>query len=145
MQKRSAVSIQRSAKAVVLLIALAIMIGCGKAKPQPLPPGAINTFDADAYNTLVTSQAALKQAKSEFGGLPAAKGPLNAAIDGYNAAEAAWQTYHAVGGGTDVQAQVLKANLSALVAAIASLEKQFGKIKVQDLTVQRELEPMSRI
>lgn len=114
-------------------------------KPQTLPPGAINTFDSDAYNTLVTAQGALSQAKKDFGSDPAAKTPLNTAIDAYNIAEHTWKTYHAAGGGDTADSQILQQELSALVAAIASLEKDFGKIKLQEMNIEQPLQPMSKI
>lgn len=99
-----------------LLVAVS---GCFKS--NTLPTGAINTFDADSYQTLMTAQATLNSFKAQEPTIvvtvPAFKTVLNQAIADYNVAEGAWQTYHAGGG-----------NSAAVTAALTTLAVDITKL-----------------
>lgn len=89
----------RKLKLASVLVALLVLAGCpNTSAPQPLPPGALNQFDATSYTSLMGAQAVLNSVKADFkaGKLPQdAKPALNKAIASYNTAEAAWQAFHA--------------------------------------------------
>lgn len=101
----------RQLKIASVVLALLVLAACpSNPKPQTLPPGALNQFDAASYTSLMGAQAVLNSVKADINNLPAAAKPaLNKAIASYNAANDAWQAYHA--GKTNDQA--------ALTAAIA--------------------------
>lgn len=118
--------------AFVLLLAIALS-GCMKAGAPPLHPGQVNTFDGYAYDSLITVQAALNQAKSNAAQFPQFKDELNQAIAAYNAAQTAYKTYHTAAlGGTSTAAQqtALEQQIAALVTSVAKLETAFG-VKLQ--------------
>jgi len=106
-----------SSKVPLVLLALLIpfTMGC-KTASKPLPPGALNTFDATSYDALMQAQATLNVLKTDAPSLeaqvPAFKGILNQAIKDYDAAEAAWKTYHAGGGSS--------ASVTAALAVMAT-------------------------
>ncbi len=60
----------RQLKLAAVLVALLVLVACPTAtKPATtLPPGALNTFDANSYVTLMGAQAALNTGKSRFCG-----------------------------------------------------------------------------
>lgn len=100
-----------------MLLGLMNFQGCKPAN-APLPPGAINTFDASSYQTLMTAQAALNALKADEAQAPQIAPYLNQAITDYNTAESAWQTYHASG-----------SNSAGLTAALAQLSTDILKIE----------------
>lgn len=112
------------------MIVGAVPLGCSK-KNQPLPPGAINTFDASSYDILRTTQGAIEGFKTQFSKLPVSqqliiKPALNETISYYDQAESAWQDYHKGGGTTSA---ALSAAISKVVAALADLEVKIGGAK----------------
>jgi predicted lipoprotein len=107
---------------ITAVLALSIW-GCA---PGPTThPGAVNSFDSTSYDTLVTAQAALEQAKTQFASTPAAVPYLNKAISAYNVAEAGWQAYHSTAGGS-VTATQLTQELNDALSAIAAVQKTFA-------------------
>lgn len=111
-------------KKLCVLLSLVLMAGCQKT--VTVHPGAISNFDSYAYDILLVEQDAINTARAEFtaGQLPAAaRDPLNAAIDQYNAAQTVWQSYHATGQGQSA----LQNALTALVAAVGELQKLMNK------------------
>ena len=112
----------RAQLAVVLLMCLCLA-DCAK-NAVANTPGAINTFDANAYNTLISVQASLTQAKTLITPTtpPAVRTALNAAGAAYNVAMDAYKTYHAalVAGGTP-DSTTLSAQISKLVTDIAAI------------------------
>ena len=96
------------------------LLGCATStKPATLPPGALNQFDLTSYESLMGAQAVVNSVKADIAQLPpAAKPALNKAIASYNAAEAAWQAYHA--GASNNQA-ALNAAITQVVADVAAL------------------------
>src|SRR3974377_2625482 len=80
--------------ASVVLAALVLAACPNNPKPQTLPPGALNQFDATSYTSLMGAQAVLNSVKADVSKLPPeAKPALNKAIESYNIADAAWQGY----------------------------------------------------
>jgi hypothetical protein len=118
-----------AAKIVSLLLLCGVlgfgMMGC-KAASTTLPPGALNTFDADSYQSLMVAQAALNSFKAQSVTLsatsPTFKPVLNQAITDYNVAESAWQAYHA-GNGTSA---AVTAALATITADILKLNGVLG-------------------
>lgn len=105
------------------LVALVVLVGC--AIKSATHPGAVNQFDSVSYDTLVTAQAALVQAESQFANSPSAVPYINKAVAAYNTAEAGWQLYHSTSGGSVSQA-TLTQEISDAVTAIAAIQKQFN-------------------
>lgn len=101
---------------LILILAL-LLYSC--AKPTVIHPGAINSFDSTAYDTLITEQAAIEQAKLSITQFPAAKPTLNKVIDQYNVTYEAYKAYHASGG----DQATLQAQINSLVTNVASLIK----------------------
>jgi hypothetical protein len=110
-------------KLASVVLALLVLVACpNNPKPQTLPPGALNQFDATSYTSLMGAQAVLNSVKADIGKLPPdAKPALNKAIASYNVAEAAWQAYHA--GKTNDQAALTTA-ISQAVGDVATLLTQ---------------------
>jgi hypothetical protein len=83
----------RRLKLASVVLAHLVLAGCpDNPKPQTLPPGALNHFDATSYESLMGAQAVLNSVKTDYAGgkLPAsAKPALNKAIASYNTAQAA--------------------------------------------------------
>ena len=98
------------------------LFGCAaKITPTTLPPGAINTFDANSYITLMGAGAVIRSVKADIGKLPPeAKPALNKAIASYDIAEAAWQAEHAGTG-----------NPAALTAAITQATADVATLLTQ--------------
>ena len=117
---------------VTLVIAVAFVVsfyslqGCATATATH--PGAINTFDSTAYDTLITVQASINQAKTLIGTYPQFKADLNTAIAAYNVALTAYKTYHQAGSAaaTAASTTVLQTQLAALVAQVSALLKNLG-------------------
>src|SRR5215475_9426063 len=87
----------------LLLLLLLPLCGCSYIhKNVPVHPGAISSLDSYAYDVLLAEQDAINTARAQYMGgtlSPAAKAPLNAAIDQYNITMSAWKSYHASGNG----------------------------------------------
>jgi len=113
----------RQLKLAAVILAMLVLAACpNNPKPQTLPPGALNQFDATSYTSLMGAQAVLSSVKADIDKLPPdAKPALNRAIASYNIAEAAWQAYHA--GKSDDQATLTKA-ISQAVGDVATLLTQ---------------------
>ncbi len=95
-----------------------------------LHPGALNTTDSAAYDTLLIAEAAIDQARAENQTRPfsaEAKETLNRLIQSYNIAREAWLTYRgavAANVSSDQYFQQLNNNLSDLTKAIEALNKE---------------------
>jgi len=113
----------RQLKLAAVVVSMLVLAACpNNPKPQTLPPGALNQFDATSYTSLMGAQAVLNSVKADIDKLPPdAKPALNKAIASYNVAEAAWQAYHA--GKSDDQATLTKA-ISQAVGDVATLLTQ---------------------
>lgn len=97
------------------------VVGC-KQVAASLPTGALNTFDADSYESLMVAQATLNTLKADAPAIevsvPQFKTVLNQAIADYNIAENAWQTYHDGG-----------ANGPAVTTALSTLATDILKVQ----------------
>jgi len=85
---------------------------------------AVDSFDSQAYDSLLVAKSSLEGAKASFlaGRLPkTAKGPINAAIDAYNAAQATWHLYHDLKDAS--QHDKLDSDIKALTKAVAEIFK----------------------
>ena len=94
-----------------------------------LHPGALNTTDSTAYDTLLIAEAAIDQALEENQTRPfsaEAKETLNRLIQSYNVAREAWLTYRGAvetNVSSDQYFQQLNSNLSDLANAIEALKE----------------------
>jgi len=102
------------------------MAGCA-TKATTLPPGALNQFDLTSYESLMGAQAVIESVKTDIANLPpSAKGPLNRAIESYNIAESAWQSYHS---GVSKDQVGLTAAIAQLTTNVAVLISSFTGAK----------------
>jgi hypothetical protein len=100
-----------------------LLAGCVK-NATVSHPGAINAFDSNAYDSLVTAQGAIDAAKP-LAVTQAQKDVINKVIAAYNAAKSAYLLYHSqVAAGGNVDTATLQAQLTALVTATANLATQ---------------------
>ena len=117
-------------KNLFLLLLLPIVLSTTAcAAHYAIHPGALNTTDSAAYDTLLIAKAAIDQAKADnqTQPLPAEdKGALNQLVQIYNVARDSWLTYRgALGTNTpsDPYFQQLNRNLIDLANAIRILEE----------------------
>lgn len=115
---------------VMALLCLSLETGCkyGATNPASLAPGAMNAFDQDSYQALMASQGVLNSLRSD--NLTQIKAELNDAILSYDAAEIAYQTYHAalVAGKPASTASVSTA-LSNLQSQISAVQQAAAGVK----------------
>ena len=115
-----------------------------------LHPGALNTADSAAYDTLLIAEAAIDQARGENQTRPfsaEAKDSLNRLVQSYNiyygcalsrlrfAAREAWLTYRgavAANLSSDQYFQQLNSNLSDLAKAIEALKRDSAQPKERE-------------
>lgn len=109
-----------------LLVIIALLSSC--AAPTIQHPGALNSFDSTAYDTLITEQAAIEQAKVNISNFPQFKVQLNNVILQYNTTMEAYKVYHNVGSG-DISS--LQTQISSLVTNVASLIKSMIPVAPQ--------------
>lgn len=116
----------------VFVVALGV-VGCATSSTSSsssIHPGAANAIDSQIYDTLVSVQASIEQAKIDFGSNPAAKEPLNKIIVSYNTIQNAYKSYHQLAvAGHAPDATSLTLQVSTLVKNVAELQAQFGKKK----------------
>ncbi len=109
-----------------LLPILLVLLLAGCAKTIVLHPGAMNAFDSQAYDVLVTAQASLTQAKASVQtSFPQFRPQLNQVIAAYNTVQAAYKLYHTSAAGAPSQAD-LQASLDGLVTQLGSLLTSLG-------------------
>jgi hypothetical protein len=114
--------------AVICLLAIG-MTGCAhKATPHP---NQLDSFDGATYDTLITAQATLDEAKvqyqqGKFASIPTAKSIINSAGAAYDQAHTAWQLRRDIllgvkqGDAASLQA-TLQSDMNQLAAAIAKV------------------------
>ena len=98
---------------------MAVML-CGCAVHKPIHPGALNAFDSQAYDTLITTQAALNQARTQIDQTPGYakfRPEFNKTVEVFNVALAAYKTYHG-GGGSKAAVETQLAGLGAQLGAL---------------------------
>ena len=114
---------QKQTAVLCLLFTIQLLAGCNKK--IPVHPNAISNLDSYSYDILLVEQSTINSAVASYkaGTLPAtAKAPLNTAIDQYNVAQGAWQSYHAGGG----NGTVLQQAIDALIGAVGQLQQTLG-------------------
>jgi len=109
------------------LLAVTLIAGVGTVacvKNIPNHPGAVNPVDNALYDGILTTRAALEEAKIQFQGQTATVNALNAIIPAFNKLEAGYSAYHTalVAGKSDPAALTeLQNELKAVTAALASI------------------------
>lgn len=112
----------RAPFAIFALVAGLCLSGCS-ATAIANHPGAVNAFDSQTYDVLLTAQAAIEAAKP-LGTTQPIKDAINKAIAAYNVAEAAYTAYHqaaTAGTATASQQTALQSNVASLKTATAAL------------------------
>ena len=108
------------------ILAMLLIAACAKV---PLHPGAVNAFDSEAYDTLISVQAAIQSAKTQVATTPALaqyKPQLDQAIAAYNTTQAAYKVYHASATPTSTPPADLQASITSLVAQVGKLLTSLG-------------------
>lgn len=130
-QRRSALERRASPWGVALLM-IVFSLACHKNATSH--PNQINGFDGKTYDTLISAQAALDEAKSQYrsGTLPQdAKQIINDAGAAYEQARTSWQLWRDVTlglkpGDPESTQSKLEADMQQLAAAMASLQRIRG-------------------
>lgn len=107
----------------VLFVLLLVPVGCSAPVQHP---GSVNLIDSQLYDTLLTLQSGIEEAKVQFAGNAAARAPLNKIIASYSAAQDAYKAWHAAGAG---DASALTLQINAVKSDLASLIQLFGGAK----------------
>lgn len=110
------------------LILAAVLSGCAA---RQMHPGAANTFDSSAYDTVLVAHSVIESTKTDLANnaFPASiagniKTALNDLIKGYNVADTSYQTYHnaaLAGKATPAQQTALSNALNDLSTQTAAL------------------------
>lgn len=110
-------------KTYILIATSCLMLFAGCASKTPIHPGSLSTFDSTAYDTLLTSQAAIEAASTEVvANYPALKLQMNEVRKAYTATQAAYKAYHeAAAAGKPTDPAALDAMLKKLTADIAAI------------------------
>lgn len=121
----------RSLFAVVIVLLFLSNIGC--QKNVVAHPNQINSFDGQTYDALISAQAALDEAKTQysqgkFAAVPNAKLIINSGGAAYETARNAWQTWRDItlgvkSGDANAAQMTLQNDMNALAAAIANVVK----------------------
>ena len=86
-------------KRLAILALMALSLSACKtttaANPATLAPEAYNQTDQLLYQSMMAVQASINSLKTQVTANPSLKAPLNQAIQDYDIAEVAYQTYHA--------------------------------------------------
>jgi len=121
----------RKLAVLALMTSLYLLAGCAA---RPLHPGAANSFDSNAYDSLLVTHQVIESTKTQLStsaGFPASIAPnvrtaLDYLIDSYNVAQGAYMVYHqAAMNGVATQAQADKvsttlADVSAKTQALTA-------------------------
>lgn len=114
-------------KTPLILVAAALLsAACHHTGAQPPHPNQINAFDGAAYDTLITVQAALEEAKTHIAQYPQLKSQLNQAITSYNETMAAYKIYHSAASSDPDKQAAIQADIQTLIAGVADLQRSFG-------------------
>lgn len=114
---------------LIVITGALLVAGCAHqvtAAPAPLPPGALNAFDADSYRTLADGHAAVQslQQQAAAGTLTlnaSQKTVLNKAITDVNTADHLYSLYHAEAGGDTTALSTAIQQVVADLAALATV------------------------
>ena len=105
-----------------LILVLALSLSLTSCASGPIQhPGALNSVDNTAYDTVITEQAAIEQAKLNINQFPQFKTQLNNVITQYNVTMDAYKVYHNAGAISDSSS--LQSQISSLVTNVATLIK----------------------
>jgi hypothetical protein len=119
----------REVRVTVILAVMAVLLTIGCQKKVTPHPNQLNAFDGQAYDSLVSAQAALDEAKGQYasGKLPpTSKAVINDAGAAYESARTGWVYWRDVSMGIksgDVNAaqEKLQEDLTQLATAIAKV------------------------
>jgi len=118
-------TLRRRLAGIAFLVLILGLAGCAST---PIHPGAANATDSRLYDSLVSVQASIEQAKTDFGSDPAAKPYLNKIITAYNGAQDAYKSYHELAvQGHAPDATALQSQIAAIVQDLSALQAQFKK------------------
>ena len=112
----------------VSLLVVTLTVGVGTVacvKNIPNHPGAVNPVDNALYDGILTTRAALEEAKIQFQGQTSTVAALNNIIPAFNKLESGYSSYHTalVAGKADpVALTELQNELKAVTAALASIK-----------------------
>lgn len=112
----------------LIFICVALLItGCQVKANTTLPPGALNTFDADSYRVLSDAHAVVQSIHDDAAAgkvtlTEGQKALVNHVISDDNTADHLYQAYHASGAGDTT---ALSQAIQALVGDLASLSTAF--------------------
>jgi hypothetical protein len=105
--------------------------GCSLVQPHVQHPGTANSFDSDAYDVLLVTDAIIKQTKTDYANnaFPAnymanIKTALNNLISGYDDAQRIYLAYHnaaVAGTATTTQSDAVANSLNNLKVQTAAL------------------------
>ncbi len=125
---------QNRSQIAIIAVLLMVMGGCAAKQggATTVHPNQINSFDGQTYDILVSAQAALDEAKSQYkaGTLPSSsKSLINAAGASYETARTSWQMWRDVTLGVrfgdpaalKVQVQSDTMQLTQAIAAVVKL------------------------
>ena|SRR5436309_15864361 len=113
---------------VILLIPILLSVSACRAH-YAIHPGALNTADSAAFDTLLVASATIDEARMAYqlGRLPiGAKDLLNTLIHSYNLTRQSWLTYRgamATNAAPDIYFDELTENLKDLTTAIRAFEE----------------------
>ena len=120
------------ASTCLAILALSFTLACATKNVQ-VHPGAVSSFDSQAYDGLLVAQEVINQARASLqaGTLPvSAKPVINRAILAYNSARASWLIYRSAAQ-TNIDPQLAAADLQKamadLTAAVAEIPKLQGR------------------
>lgn len=124
-------------KLVPVLFLCVMALGACNNQAYVVHPGAVNTFDSQTYDVLVTAHAAIEATKTQiasgaFSGtvLRDVSIGLNTLVDAYNLAETTYLAYHAAASATPPTATVAQANqLQGQTAGIPQLVANLNAAK----------------
>lgn len=114
----------------IFFISASLLLSSGCAKGVVQHPGAVNSFDNGAYDTLRIEEAALLKAKSSLASTPQITVAYNAAKAQYNLTLPLYKTYHlALVAGQNPDTTALSAAIADLVAKVSLILKATGVVK----------------
>jgi len=115
---------------LIVLLAPLLVASTACAARYTVHPGALNTVDSAAYDTLLIAETAIDQSRMAYqsGQLPSdAKDSLDTLVGSYNAARDSWLTYRgaiATNAPSGQYMEQLNKNLSDLTSAIRALKRK---------------------
>jgi hypothetical protein len=115
---------------VPLLLVTLVIPTTACAAHYSVHPGAINTVDSAAYDTLLVAKSAIDQGRTEYqsGRLPSeARNAFNTLVETYNLARASWLTYRGAvttNVPSDQYLQQLNKSLTDLTHALQTLQQK---------------------